>query len=178
MMTLIIMIAVGVGVAALIGGIAVTLRTTAEGTAAEDRLSTLTGQKARDKGKSDKPALLSSPLEDSKGFADEVLARLGNVRHLMEQADVRMSASKFLTICVMAAAGGASICVFTPAPKFLIPIFAAGTGILPVFYLLFRRSARIKKFNKQLPEALEMLSRSLRSGHSLAAGFGLIASEM
>lgn len=178
MMILIVMIAVGVGVAALIGGIAVTLRTTAEGTAAEDRLSTLTGQKARDKKNADKPTLLNNPLGEPSTFADQVLARLGNVAHLMEQADVRMSASKFLTICVLAAAGGASVCVFTPAPKFLIPIFAAGTGILPIFYLLYRRSARIKKFNKQLPEALELLSRSLRSGHSLAAGFGLIASEM
>ncbi len=96
----------------------------------------------------------------------------------MEQADVRMSGSKFLTICVGAAAAGASICLFTPAPSFLVPVFAAGTGILPVFWLLMRRSARIKKFNKQLPEALELLSRSLRSGHSLAAGFGLIATEM
>ena len=178
MMTLIIMIAVGVGVAALIGGIAVTLRTEAEGSAAEDRLSTLTGQKARDKSKADTPTLLNNPLGGPVTFADQVLARLGNVAHLMEQADVRMSASKFLTICVLAAAAGASVCVFTPAPKFLIPIFACGTGILPIFYLLFRRTARIKKFNKQLPEALELLSRSLRSGHSLAAGFGLIASEM
>ncbi len=98
MMTLIIMIAVGVGVAALIGGIAVTLRTTAEGTAAEDRLSTLTGQKARDKSKADAPSLLNNPLGGSTTFADQVLARLGNVAHLMEQADVQMSASKFLTI--------------------------------------------------------------------------------
>ncbi len=42
MMTLIIMIAVGVGVAALVGGIAVALRSNAEGSMAEDRLSTLT----------------------------------------------------------------------------------------------------------------------------------------
>jgi tight adherence protein B len=34
------------------------------------------------------------------------------------------------------------------------------------------------KFNQQLPEALELLSRSLRAGHSLGAGFGLVASEM
>ncbi len=30
---------------------------------------------------------------------------------------------------------------------------------------------------KQLPEALELLSRSLRAGHSLNAGFGLVATE-
>jgi tight adherence protein B len=36
----------------------------------------------------------------------------------------------------------------------------------------------MNRFNKQLPDALELLSRSLRAGHSLAAGFGLVGSEM
>ncbi len=178
MMTMIIMVAVGVGVAALIGGIAVTLRSDAELNVAEDRLSTLTGMKPKDKGKQERPGLLSSPLDESRTLADELLSRLGNVRHLMDQADVRMSGSKFLTICVICAAVGASICIVTPAPKFLMPVFGLGTGVLPLFWLLMRRKNRISKFNKQLPEALELLSRSLRAGHSLGAGFGLIASEM
>ncbi|MGN6546542.1 MAG: type II secretion system F family protein [Aureliella sp.] len=178
MMTLIIMIAVGVGVAALVGGIAITLRSGAEESAAEDRLHTLTGLKGKEKAKPDRPALLAGPLDDTRGMADELLAKIGNIKHLMEQADVRMSGSKFLTICVVAAAAGASVCVFTPTPKYLMPFFAAGTGVIPLFWLLLRRSKRVKMFSKQLPEALELLSRSLRAGHSLASGFGLIASEM
>ncbi|MGN6137132.1 MAG: type II secretion system F family protein [Aureliella sp.] len=178
MMTFIIMIAVGVGVATLIGGIAVLVRSETEGNVAEDRLSTLTGQKVKDKGKSDRPALLNTPLDDTRTIADELLAKLGNISHLMEQADVRMSGSKFLTICVISAAVGASFCLFSPAPKILMPFFAGATGVLPIFWLFIRRRNRIKKFNKQLPEALELLSRSLRSGHSLGSGFGLIATEM
>lgn len=178
MMTFVIMIAVGIGVAALIGGIAITLRSGAEESAAEDRLHTLTGLKGREKPKSDRPALLASPLDDTRGVADELLAKIGNVKHLMEQADVHMSGAKFLTICVIAAAAGASICLVTSAPKFLMPVFGIGTGAIPVLWLLMRRSKRAKKFSKQLPEALELLSRSLRAGHSLGSGFGLIASEM
>jgi len=49
---------------------------------------------------------------------------------------------------------------------------------LPFYYVSFMKKRRIGKFNQQLPEALEMLSRSLRAGHSLGAGFGLIADEM
>jgi tight adherence protein B len=41
-----------------------------------------------------------------------------------------------------------------------------------------KRKRRMAKFNQQLPEALELISRSLRAGHSLAAGMGLVASEM
>lgn len=178
MLTVIIMISVGIGVAAFIGGAASVLRNSSQ-SSAEDRLNLLTGKKGRDAaGKSDKPSLLSSPLEDTRSIADELLAKIGNISHLMEQADVRMSGSKFLTICVIAAALGATLCVVTPTPKVLLPAFAISTGILPLFWLFMRRKRRINRINQQLPEALELLSRSLRSGHSLAAGFGLIASEM
>jgi tight adherence protein B len=43
---------------------------------------------------------------------------------------------------------------------------------------MFRRKRRLKKFAAQLPEALELVARALRAGHSLAAGFRLVSSEM
>lgn len=178
MLPFIIMISVGLGVAALVGGIAIALRPTSD-SMAEDRLSALTLGKGGRPGESpDRPSLLSSPLDDTQTMADDFLAKLGNIRHLMEQANVQMSGSKFLTICVISAAVGAAICVATPTPKYLAPLFAIFTGVMPLFWLIFRRNHRMNRFNKQLPEALELLSRSLRAGHSLGAGFGLVASEM
>ena len=176
MLSIIIMVSVGLCVAALVGGVAVALRPTSE-RMAEDRLQLMTG-KSKGRSGPDRPSLLSSPLEDTSTFADEILAKIGNFTHLLEQADVQMSGSKFLTICVGAAAIGAALCLVTPTPKYLAPLFAISTGILPLFWLFMRRSRRISRFNQQLPEALELLGRSLRAGHSLAAGFGLVASEM
>lgn len=179
MLTIIIMVSVGIGVAAFIGAAASLLRGGAQ-SSTEDRLNLLTGQKGRDgaAGKAGKLSVLHSPLDDTKGLADELMAKIGNIANLMEQADVRMSGTKFLTICVIAAAIGAALCVATPTPKVLLPLFAIGMGVLPLFWLFMRRKKRMNRINQQLPEALELLSRSLRSGHSLAAGFGLIASEM
>src|SRR6185312_10671269 len=37
---------------------------------------------------------------------------------------------------------------------------------------------RFKTFGAQLPDALELISRALRAGHSLAAGFNLVQEEM
>jgi tight adherence protein B len=176
MLPIVIMISVGFGVAALIGGVAVALRPTNE-SMAEDRLAAMTS-KNKGRGSPDRPSLLSSPLDESRTFADDLLARVGNFSNLLDQADVQMSASKFLTICVIAASVGAVICLATPTPKYLLPVFAISTGVLPLFWLFMRRRRRINKFNQQLPEALELLGRSLRAGHSLAAGFGLVASEM
>ncbi len=176
MLTIVIAISVGLGVTALIGGVAMALRPSADNTA-EDRLSVLTGAKKPD-GQPEEATLLTGSLEEKRALADELLARLGNIENLMEQADVRMSGSKFLTICVFSAAAGGAVCVATPTPNYLVPLFAIVTGGLPVVWLLYKRKKRMALFNQQLPEALELLSRSLRAGHSLVAGFGLVASEM
>ncbi len=177
MLPIIIVIAVGLGVTALIGGVALALRPAADH-AMEDRLAVLTGSKRAPGAIQEASLLTSNSLNDTKSMADDFLARFGNINNLMEQADVRMSGTKFLTICCICAGVGAVICIVTPTPKYLLPVFALITGALPLLWLLTKRKRRINKFNAQLPEALELLSRSLRAGHSLAAGFGLIASEM
>lgn len=178
MLPIIIIVSVGLGVTALIGGVAFALRPTHDNLA-EDRLSILTGtKKVKGKQLEEATLLTARSLDDTLSFADEFLARFGNMQRLMEQADVKMSGTKFLTICVLAAAAGAAICVLTPTPKYLLPVFAITTGILPLGWLMMKRKKRLNRFSQQLPEALELLGRSLRAGHSLAAGFGLVASEM
>src|SRR5205823_3459480 len=42
----------------------------------------------------------------------------------------------------------------------------------------YRRFSRLKKFASQLPDALELVARALRAGHSLAAGMHVVAEEM
>ena len=49
---------------------------------------------------------------------------------------------------------------------------------MPLVWLLLRRRSRLRKFAKQLPDALELISRALRAGHSLGSGFNLVAEEM
>lgn len=178
MLATVIILSVGVGVTALIGFVALSLKPSS-GNTAEDRLAMLTGVKKPNRQVPEEATLLTAnSLNDNQNLADEILTRFGNITNLMDQADVSMSGSKFLTICVFSAAFGAAICLMTPVPNLLMPVFAAGTGVLPPLWLVLKRKKRMGKFSQQLPEALELLSRSLRAGHSLAAGIGLVASEM
>src|SRR3546814_3644663 len=41
-----------------------------------------------------------------------------------------------------------------------------------------RRRKRVKRFGEQLPDALDMVIRSLRAGHPILASLGLVAREM
>lgn len=177
MLSTIIIISVGLGVAALIGFVALTLTPNSNLTA-EDRLTALTTTRQPGTTEEQATLLTANSLSDSKTTAEELLNRLGNIATLMDQADVQMSAGKFLSICIACASAGAALCLFTPVPNYLIPVMCLVTGGLPVTWLMLKRKRRMLKFNRQLPDALELLSRSLRAGHSLAAGFGLVSSEM
>ncbi|HEY0918892.1 type II secretion system F family protein [Devosia sp.] len=49
---------------------------------------------------------------------------------------------------------------------------------LPFWLLRRSRSRRLKQFERQLPDALEMIVRSLRAGHPTSVAIGLVAREM
>jgi tight adherence protein B len=52
-------------------------------------------------------------------------------------------------------------------------------GVLaPIVYLNYLRSNRIKQFSEQLPDALDIMVRSLQAGHPISAAIGLVAKEM
>ena len=50
-------------------------------------------------------------------------------------------------------------------------------GTLPILYLYFKKELRMKKFQAQLPEALDMMARSLRAGHAFSTGMKLASDE-
>lgn len=106
------------------------------------------------------------------------MARTFNMKVALEQADIQLPLGKFGLMCVGLAGTGAAACLFAPMPYLTAPLVGGALFFLPFLWVIMKRKKRIDKFNAQLPEALEMLSRSLRAGHSLGAGFGLISDEM
>ncbi|WP_027170041.1 type II secretion system F family protein [Mesorhizobium sp. WSM3224] len=57
-------------------------------------------------------------------------------------------------------------------------IFLLVALALPVLVLRRARNKRIQKFAKQLPDALDMIVRSLRAGHPASVAIGLVAREI
>jgi tight adherence protein B len=51
-------------------------------------------------------------------------------------------------------------------------------GSLPYFYLLRKRHQRFQQFEQQFPDALDMMTRSIRAGHALSGAIGLVGEEM
>lgn len=178
MLVLIVAGSVGLCVAAIVGFVATLMRGD-EVSIAEDRLSTLTAQgRMGDVSGKEEFSALRNPLVSSTNFLEDWMDRKFNIKVMLAQADVKLPPSKFSILCVGLALAGTVILLLLPIPFFIAPLVGAGLFFTPFLWASMKRTRRINRFNAQLPEALEMLSRSLRAGHSLGAGFGLIAEEM
>ena len=168
-----------VGVAALVMGAAMLLRGKPT-SRIEDRLDIITGVStpAAIKEAFAKQSVLAQPLSHSTAFFMEFFERFGRINLLFEQADTSLTISKLMLISLVMAGVGVVLGAVLRLHFAFIPLVALMMGYLPVAWLLFRRKRRLKLFASQLPEAMEMLSRALRSGQSMGFGFNMVANEM
>lgn len=60
----------------------------------------------------------------------------------------------------------------------LSALIAPAPAALPYFYLVYKRSKRIRNFEEQLPEALDMIVNALRSGFTFELAIKLVAQEL
>lgn len=174
--SVLIMGAVFIGVVTLIMFIAMALRDKSV-MQVEGRLNTITG-----KGKGDLSSLseLSSQVAkdmNAKTFLENFANKWLNLTLMFEQARVSMTVAKFLSICAGLGVGATVLCGTAGISLMLAPLIGFAFSALPFFWLSFRRKRRLSKFASQLPDGLELIARALRAGHSLAAGFHLVATE-
>jgi tight adherence protein B len=167
-----------VGVTALVAGVAFLLRGDSA-TLVEDRLALLTGTNSGKQGKDAvlKDSVLAQPWESGQGFAESLVKRF-NLGLLFDQADTTLTVQRFLIISGCFGFVGGAACIVLQMHPGLALLVAASVGFLPLMWIMMRRKRRLKKFGQQLPDALELVARALRAGHSLAAGLNLVASEM
>lgn len=178
MIQILIIASVFVCVTSLIAGLAFTMRGRDDGDLAA-RLNDLTRNGGRGKARKDENvSVLLSPLNDVPNQLEKIVGKVFNVRRQLDQAGMSVGTNKFLTIVAGIGIGTAFVWLAVSPWKILTPIFLLLGASLPLVYLWFKRRRRMKKFGAQLPEALELMSRALRAGHSLPAGIQLVAQQM
>jgi tight adherence protein B len=116
------------------------------------------------------------------GPINRVLSRsgsgTGSLKTFLKQADLKLNVSSFLLLS--ACLGLVGYLVAAQLSGFLL-VGAVGGGVLcmlPYLYARHRRKKRIKKFEEQFPEAIDLIARALRAGHALPTGLGMVADEM
>ncbi len=174
---LVIALVIGVVVASLVAFAVNVLMPVEESTATEDRLSAMASRRRGGKGEAEQASLMRAD-GDNTSLLSKLTSGMPAISDYLEQADVQMQPAKFAAICLGFFGMGFVLCMFSPVPILLAPIIGLLLMGLPIGWLIMKRRKRLTKFGNQMPAALELLSRSLRAGHSLNAGFGLVASEM
>ncbi|CAN5885037.1 type II secretion system F family protein [soil metagenome] len=96
----------------------------------------------------------------------------------VEQAGTKMSLSAVLLMAVGSGVFTAlAAAVFTRAPWSMPVGFAMGVAF-PFIVLRVKRTRRMRKFEEQFPEALDLIARALQAGHAFATGLKMAADEL
>ena len=125
-------------------------------------------------------SILKRVLEGPLPMLDRLVSQGAGSRLglLIEQSGVRTTGSAIVMFSIGIAVGlGLLTYLFVPQP-FAAPVVALLGAFAPFGWLKHKRSARLKKFEEQFPEALDVLSRAIRAGHAFQTALGMCADEM
>jgi tight adherence protein B len=127
----------------------------------------------------DTPAATSLLFRPQKGG----LARLGDslafmrrLEELRKRAKTESSPQVIVAKCLGLAVVGWFAASFTPV-SMLAPLVAVLFGMAPVVLLRRKAARRMARFQKQLPDALDLMARALLAGHAFSGSLRMIAEE-
>jgi tight adherence protein B len=103
--------------------------------------------------------------------------RFQPLRVLHRQADCRVPLGVFVLATPLLALGALLLAFSMHQTWVLALLLAAVLGVLPYGYLYWLKSQRMTKFERQLPDALELVSRALRAGHAFSVGLNMVGDE-
>ncbi|MFN2284292.1 MAG: type II secretion system F family protein, partial [Anaerolineae bacterium] len=105
-----------------------------------------------------------------RGFAQNLATQLA-------RANLKWTVGEFIVMTVVFSAG-AGLLFFILKRIIFVPVGILGGFFLPRIYLSARKNKRLKEFNNQLGDALNLMVNSLRAGYSTMQAMEVISNEM
>jgi tight adherence protein B len=104
------------------------------------------------------------------------------VQRKLAQADLKLTLFEFMLVKLFALAVGVMIGLYLgrggPVEQVIFTVAGIVVGYFaPDWYVKFRMGKRLKSFNEQLGDTINLLSNSLRSGYSMLQSMELVARE-
>jgi tight adherence protein B len=132
------------------------------------------------KAESMSEGLRSEILKEVSPF-DKFLAHipyLNNLDKRLDHAGLKISSSRFLLIVIAIVVFGFLFCFLITKMFWFSLLFVLLLIAAPPIYLEILKQKRIETFTELFPEALTMIARSLRAGHSFTSAIQLIGQEI
>jgi tight adherence protein B len=114
-----------------------------------------------------------------EGFASTLIPKPALMRKRLEMTGKDITLGKYAMICLTVGLVVASLVMLRGAPFLLSLMLGMFVGIGgPHFFIGKLITRRIKKFNSNFPDAIELMVRGLRSGLPITETLGIVASEI
>lgn len=124
------------------------------------------------------PTRRSSPIGEwlDKAIAERGFAR--SIRTQLARANLKLTVGEYLSAIVIATIGLAGLAFFIRRDP-LITLLAGVVGFfLPRWYVAYLQGKRLKAFNDQLGDILNMLVSGIRAGYSILQAMEAVSKEM
>jgi tight adherence protein B len=96
----------------------------------------------------------------------------------IEQSGMQVSLSAVLLVALALAGLLAVVASALTRSRWGLPVGAALGFALPFIVLNMKRTRRMRAFEEQFPEGLDLIARALKAGHAFATGLKMVADEM
>ena len=126
--------------------------------------------------------LLKQRMTRQAPLFERVLLGLPKARGLdrfILQAGLDWAVSKLVLACALLGMAGWVVVTAPLHQTWLLGAVAGGAlASLPLLYVLRKRHRRLGRMEQQLPEALDLMTRALRSGHAFSSALKMVGEEM
>ena len=100
-----------------------------------------------------------------------------DLHRLLEQAGIQRPPGFFILLSLLLALGGFVIGSLITHNYLYIILVVAFLVVLPFFFIYSKKKKRMQKFERQLPDAMELIARALKAGHGFSSGLKMVADE-
>jgi Flp pilus assembly protein TadB len=115
---------------------------------------------------------------ENKSFLELITPNFPGLRRIFEQADCQITANSIFGLGLLLGVLATTGTLLIPVRWFFAPLVGLVSFFIPYLWVLNKRRARLLKFAAQLPDALELVTQTLRAGHSLGVGMHAVAEQM
>jgi tight adherence protein B len=129
----------------------------------------------------ERASLLKRRLLADQPLLEQLLMRVPRVRgvdRFLVQAGADWTVSTFLGITGGLFLAGLLGGLVARLPLAVAVMLGALLAVLPAQWLLWQRHQRTQRFERQLPEALDLIGRALRAGHAFSSALQMAGSEL
>ncbi|HWC95541.1 MAG TPA: type II secretion system F family protein [Candidatus Sulfopaludibacter sp.] len=126
------------------------------------------------------PGLMRQEQRGSFAFLGDLVTWVGVLRRLqdlIEQANLKYRAADVFGISVLIGLLMFAVTTLMGGMLLVRLLIAVVTGLGPVMYIVRVRGQRLRKFEEQLPDAIDLFTRTMRAGHNIHSGLETIAHE-